>query len=92
VYFTDHTYKSFMVGPEDTVRSLIMQVAKKVQVAPHGHYLLEMTGDGMHATLSACQQCVVCAHIPRVVTLRRDEAIDGHRSRSGHQGRVGAGR
>lgn len=45
VYFTDHTYKSFMVGPEDTVRSLIMQVAKKVQVAPHGHYLLEMTGD-----------------------------------------------
>jgi hypothetical protein len=60
VYFTDHTYKSFMVGPEDTVRSLIMQVAKKVQVAPHGHYLLEMTGDGMHATLSMRANNVSC--------------------------------
>ena len=67
VYFTDHTYKSFMVGPEDTVRSLIMQVAKKVQVAPHGHYLLEMTGDG---TLSSrpptAVRVVSCAHVCRV--------------------------
>jgi hypothetical protein len=78
VYFTDHTYKSFMVGPEDTVRSLIMQVAKKVQVAPHGHYLLEMTGDGTLSSrlppksppcVSSCVSCrvVSCRAHTRVV-------------------------
>jgi hypothetical protein len=68
VYFTDHTYKSFMVGPEDTVRSLIMQVAKKVQVAPHGHYLLEMTGDGTLSSRSPPPPppCVSCRVVCRV--------------------------
>ncbi len=68
VYFTDHTYKSFMVGPEDTVRSLIMQVAKKVQVAPHGHYLLEMTGDGtLSSRYPTPPPCVSCRALTRVV-------------------------
>lgn len=35
-----------MVTPDDTVRSLILQVSKKLQVPSQGHYLLEMTGDG----------------------------------------------